>query len=98
MLTKLFEIELTVCIKMDLTLNNLQKLICHKTQPTNQNWSNIEFRSYYGKKIFRNICTPSCESIYTERDFPFKGISLEINVLSTTLVGNGHGVPSSNPR
>ena len=24
-----------ICIKMDLTLNGLQRLICHKTQPTN---------------------------------------------------------------
>ena len=32
--TELFEIELTICIKMDLVLNNLQRLICHKTQPT----------------------------------------------------------------
>ena len=24
----------TICIKMDLALNNLQMLICHKTQPT----------------------------------------------------------------
>ena len=24
------------CIKMDLALNNLQMLICHKTQQTNQ--------------------------------------------------------------
>ena len=31
MLTELFEIELNVCITMDLALNNLQKLICHKT-------------------------------------------------------------------
>ena len=29
--------ELMICIKMDLALNNLQKLICHKTQPTNLN-------------------------------------------------------------
>ena len=29
------EIELTICIKMDLALNNLQRLICHKlNQPT----------------------------------------------------------------
>ena len=34
--TELFEIELIICIKMDLTLNNLQRLIYHKTQPTNQ--------------------------------------------------------------
>ena len=26
----------TVCIEMDLVLNNLQRLICHKIQPTNQ--------------------------------------------------------------
>ena len=32
----MFEIELTLCIKMDLALNNLQRLICHKTQTTNQ--------------------------------------------------------------
>ena len=34
--TELFEIKVTICIKMDLALNNLQRLICHKTQPTNQ--------------------------------------------------------------
>ena len=32
---ELFEIELLICIKMDLALNNIQKLICHKTQQTN---------------------------------------------------------------
>ena len=32
---KLFEIELIICIKMNLALNNQQRLICHKT-PTNQ--------------------------------------------------------------
>ena len=32
---ELFEIELTIYIKMDLALNNLQRLICHKpNQPT----------------------------------------------------------------
>ena len=30
--TELFEIEQIICIKMDLALNNLQMLICHKTQ------------------------------------------------------------------
>ena len=33
-LTELFEIELFICIKMNLSLNNLQRLICHKNQPT----------------------------------------------------------------
>ena len=35
-LIELFEIELIICIKMDLALNNPQRLICHKTQTTNQ--------------------------------------------------------------
>ena len=30
-LGKLFEIEKFICIKIDLALNNLQILICHKT-------------------------------------------------------------------
>ena len=34
--TELFEIELFICFKMDLALNNPQMLICHKTQSTNQ--------------------------------------------------------------
>ena len=34
-LTELFEIELTICIKIDWALNNLQKLIFHKIQTTN---------------------------------------------------------------
>ena len=33
---KLFEIELIICIKMDLALNNPESLICHKIQTTNQ--------------------------------------------------------------
>ena len=34
--TELFEIERIICIQMDLALNNLQSLICHKTQVTKQ--------------------------------------------------------------
>ena len=33
--TELFETELFICIKIDLALNNRQRLICHKT-PTNK--------------------------------------------------------------
>ena len=38
--TELFEVELIISIKMDLALNNLQRLICYKPQPTDQqqNW------------------------------------------------------------
>ena len=31
-LTELFEIELFICLKMDSTLINLPRLICHKFQ------------------------------------------------------------------
>ena len=34
---ELFEIEQIIYIKMDLALNNLQRLICHKTQQTKPN-------------------------------------------------------------
>ena len=39
-LTELLEIEGLICIKMDMALNNQQRLICHKTQTTNQ-WDYI---------------------------------------------------------
>ena len=35
-LIEFFEIELIICLKLDFMLNNLQRLICHKTQTTNQ--------------------------------------------------------------
>ena len=34
-LTEFFEIEVIISIKMYLALNNLQRLICHKTRTTN---------------------------------------------------------------
>ena len=36
MLNWMFGIELIIWIKMDLALNNLQRLICHKTQKKKQ--------------------------------------------------------------
>ena len=36
MQTELFEIKLTIGLKVDLALNNLQRLICSKIQPNNQ--------------------------------------------------------------
>ena len=35
--------ELIICLNMDLALNNLQRLICHKTQPTNNYMVYIHF-------------------------------------------------------
>ena len=34
MLNELFSVEQIIYIKMDLALNNLQRLICHKTNQT----------------------------------------------------------------
>ena len=34
--TELFEIELFICMKMDLALNNLQRLICQKKKPNKE--------------------------------------------------------------
>ena len=34
----LFEIKLFICIKMDLALSNLQRLICHKTETDKQSY------------------------------------------------------------
>ncbi len=41
--TELFEIELFICIKMDLALNNLQCLICHKTDILNGKYKRVGF-------------------------------------------------------
>ena len=42
---ELFEIELFVCIKMDLALNNLQLLIWHETKPIQINWIYLKKQS-----------------------------------------------------
>ena len=36
----------TICINMDLVLNNLQQLICHKTQPTNRDHSPKKYTAF----------------------------------------------------
>ena len=42
MLTELFVIEQIICIKVDLALNNQQRLICHKTRkPINQSTNHL---------------------------------------------------------
>ena len=56
------EIELFICIKMDFALNNLQRLICHKTQ-TNSQYYDIYFKkmSYpvsWGFRIHRLLRPP----------------------------------------
>ena len=52
----MFEIELIICIKMDLALNDLQRLICYKTHTTN--YSSIV--TYLCKNSFL-LCWNSCK-------------------------------------
>ena len=40
-MSELFEIELFICIKIDLALNNLQRWICYK-KATNKQTTNIQ--------------------------------------------------------
>ena len=62
--TDLFEIELFICIKMDLALNNLRWLICHKTQTNKQTniYLSISSWSYLSLSIIRywSIDWPPC--------------------------------------
>ena len=48
--TELFEIELIICMNMALALNNLQRLIYHKTQTmNNERYDVIFYWSTYSK-------------------------------------------------
>ena len=66
--TELFEIELFTCIKTDQALNNLQWLMCHKTNQTKPKWKNKGFFFFFfllemnnpkfltNKKIYLFLC------------------------------------------
>ena len=58
----LFEIELIICIKMDLALNYWQMLICHKTQIKNKQLTVISFVTY---EFFSEPFQPTCGRIQT---------------------------------
>ena len=45
--TELFEIELIICTKMDLAFDNLQRLICHKTQTNKQTNIHLHTVKYF---------------------------------------------------
>ena len=47
--TELFEIELFICIKIDLALNNLQWLKCHKIKPNQENKWLLWYRNNFLK-------------------------------------------------
>ena len=52
--TEEFEIELFICIKMGLALNNLHRLICHKNQ-LNKQTKNIETKSFFLNFKIQNL-------------------------------------------
>ena len=59
--TELFEIELLICIKMDLALNNLQRLTCHETQTTNQPYDpNFDLINVFNLKKEQNSLQWCC--------------------------------------
>ena len=51
----MFEIELIICLKMDLALNNLQWLIYHKTQTTKQPVIVLYIHSYLWHFLFDTL-------------------------------------------
>ena len=56
--TELFEIELIIYIKMDWALNNLQRFICHKAQPTNTKFFSVIYlriKSINNRIVFINF-------------------------------------------
>ncbi len=61
---ELFEIELIIYIKMDLALNNLQRLICRKTQ-TNYWSGNFVFKS---DVLCFQMCRIKAERMYENQE------------------------------
>ena len=72
--------------KQGLALNNLQELICLKTQPTNFLW-NLPTSCYQPFDLGWLIVWVLCIS-------PFLGGARGVMVI---IIGNGHGDTSSNP-
>ena len=61
--TELFEIELIFCLKIDLALNNLQRLICHKPKQRN-NQSGLHDSSQYSGRSKYCSCLDGLHSSY----------------------------------
>ena len=63
---ELFVIELIIYIKMDLALNNLQRWICYKTQPTNQHTHALTHIIYIYIYIYVCVCVCVCVALNEE--------------------------------
>ena len=77
--TELFEIELLICIKMDLAINNLQMLICHKPKQTNKQTKLIFLQNTNCEKVSRlKLYLPWEKWTMTKTLIFLKNISLNI--------------------
>ena len=65
---------MNIYIKMDLALNNLQRLICHKNQPTNQLKVNVLDRLVFGL-VYCNVAVHHVSYYATGDFFRLTGIS-----------------------
>ena len=65
--TELFEIELFICIKMDLALSNLQRLICNKTHTNKQTNIKWDITSWFRV----SCCWSSGEQEFKMQEFFF---------------------------
>ena len=91
----MFQIELIICLKMDLALNNLQTLVCHETQTTNQLCQKLQNPAQCtdkNKKIFPN---------YIPKSGNFHGLlkihkSKEIKIAVKTQKSEYIQIPNSN--
>ena len=52
--TELFEKELFICIKMYLALNDLHRLIFHKTQTNKLTKQNVHLKPDFGEELIAN--------------------------------------------
>ena len=53
-----------IYIKTDFALNNLQWLICHKTQPTNQPTETKAETPIYSKQLKQVVCVCVCVCVW----------------------------------
>ena len=67
----LFSIEQIIYIKMDLALNNLQRLICHKTQQAKPNQLNKTTIKRWQKKFKKPVYIYIRGSLNTSRLFSY---------------------------
>ena len=63
----MFEIELIICIKMDLAFNNVQKIICYKNRPTDQPTNENEGIVNWFRKDNQHLNRDREKRIYPEK-------------------------------